>query len=183
MTRRPASPSATGAGRLETEILRWPEDAERREAARREGRPRLLLLTPGTPPPAPEAGEDWAWSPIDERDLASRLRRLSAPTPPPAALDVHVDADGVLRTAGRLLPLPTTEAALLRCLSERPVGVRHREDLARAAWGGTERAHRSLDSRILSLRRRIAPLGLAIAAVRGQGFVLVASTRPSGSDR
>jgi DNA-binding winged helix-turn-helix (wHTH) protein len=65
----------------------------------------------------------------------------------------------------------------MRCLGEPPIGVRRREDLALAAWGDARRVRRSLDSRILSLRRRIAPLGLSIATVRGEGFVLAYEER------
>lgn len=171
--RSPAPRPAPGTPAGPVEILRWPEDQARRDEARREGRPRLLLLEPGTAPPPPEEAEDWAWSPIDERDLSRRLRRLSGrpATPPPG--DVTVDADGVLRTAGRIVPLPAVEAALVRCLCAPPIGPRRREELAEAAWGGAPRARRSLDSRILALRRRIAPTGLVIATVRGEGFVLV----------
>lgn len=175
VTLRPAARPSGGGRGPEVEILRWPEDGERREDARRVGRPRLLLLEPGTAPPPPEALEDWAWSPIDERDLASRLRRLSVSSPIPPVPDVTVDADGVLRTAGRIVPLPPIEAALMRSLSESPGSVRRREELARAAWGGEVRVRRSLDSRVLSLRRRIAPVGLGIVTVRGEGFVLVPS--------
>lgn len=162
-----------GVGGLGAEILRWPEDGERRRELQLQGHPRLLLLAPDAQPPPPEAGEDWAWSPIDERDLATRLRRLARPGDPSDGLTLHVDVDGVLRTSGRILPLPPVEAALLRCLAERPGRARSRAELHGAAWGGAPRATRSLDSRILSTRRRIRPLRLGIVAVRGQGFVLV----------
>lgn len=154
------------------EILRWPEDHERRQELRRGARPRLLLLAPDTSPPPPEAGEDWVWTPVDERDLASRLRRLARPATASGRPFPMIDDDGVLRTPGRLLLVPPVEAALLRCLAEQPGRVRSREDLRRAAWGGAPRVERSLDSRVLSLRRRIRSHHLTIVAVRGQGFVL-----------
>lgn len=163
--------------RPDAEILRWPEDAERVDDLRRQGRPRLLLLAPGgVPPEVSDEREDWAWTPIDERDLSSRLRRLAARRPLRGERDLetlHVDGDGVLHVEGRVLPLPPVEAALLHCLVREPAGgLRSRSELAAAAWGEGERSRRSLDSRVLTLRRRLAPLGLAVHAVSGRGFVL-----------
>lgn len=170
MTPVPSRPPAA-AGRPEVEILLWPDDADRREEARRTGRPRLLLLDPGTTPPGPDAGEDWAWSPVTERDLASRLQRLAALSSPIGA--AQIDDEGVLRFAGRTVRLPSIEAALMRCLTEPPHRLRTRQDLLAAGWTDAARGRRSLDSRVLHLRRRIEPLGLSVASVRGRGFAVV----------
>lgn len=171
------TPSIRTFGPVEgVELLHWPDDAIRREELRRAGRPRLLLMAAEARPPTDvDADEDWAWLPIDERDLFVRLRRLVAARPTGVEADLDslvVDGDGVLRGAARLLPLPPIEAALVRTLLTSPLGPRSRDELAHAAWGEATRAGRSLDSRILTLRRRLAPLGLAVTVVRGRGFVL-----------
>lgn len=179
------TPPSAGATRPEVELLRWPADADRREELRRAGRPRLLLLLADVPPPTDtDDHEDWAWLPVDERDLFARLRRLAAVSPPPGELDLAalaVDEDGVLRGAARLVPLPPVEAALLGVLLDPPVRIRSRQELSAAAWGRADRRRRSLDSRVLTLRRRIAPVGLAVHVVRGRGFLLGAMTSPEAA--
>src|SRR2546421_9466664 len=79
-------------------VVRWPAERERREHLRQLGRPRLLLLEDGEPPPEPvDCLEDWARAPLDEADMHARLlwlehrahvHDLSAPV---------LDGDGVLR--------------------------------------------------------------------------------------
>src|SRR3954466_11390447 len=62
---------------MEVVIVRWPAERERREQLRRGGRPRLLLLEDGAPPPDPDdCLEDWARAPIDEADLRARVAAL-----------------------------------------------------------------------------------------------------------
>jgi DNA-binding response OmpR family regulator len=160
---------------VDAEILQWPADAERREELRRAGIPRLLVLEAGEVPPVPDDDlEDWIWLPTDERDLFSRLRDLSSrgarPTLAPGA--IAVGDDGTAWIAGRLLPLPPAEAAILRRLADPPERLCTREELHEAAWGDVPHQRRSLDSRVFVLRRRLAPHGLVILAVRGRGFVL-----------
>lgn len=161
-------------------ILRWPEDADLLAPLRAERRPRLLVLPVGaTPPGAADELEDWLWLPADERDLYARLARLEARARP-VTLDAVALVDDVLRTPQGDVALPPVEAALVGVLLAAPRGVRSRAALAEAAWGDPSRVGRSLDSRVLTLRRRLAPVGLAVAAVRGQGFVLVVSAPPDG---
>lgn len=172
------APASAGA-----EILRWPADAARREELRLEGRPRVLVLDPdGLPPTTTDEREDWTWTPVDERDLFSRLQRLAAlATPDDVDLDDLVVRDGKACLAGLAVPLPPLEARLLAVLVEPPRRVRSRAEVHEALWGGEPRVRRALDSRIFTLRRRLAPLGVTIVAVRRRGFALA---RPhEGPDR
>jgi two-component system OmpR family response regulator len=157
------------------QILAWPAETRRREELRADGVPRLLMLEAGTPPPPVEDDlEDWIWLPADEQNVFARLRHLAARQPHPG-LDrtaVQVFDDGLAWIAGRRLHLPPAEAAILRHLSDPPERLCTREELERVAWGGVPHQRRSLDSRIFVLRRRVAPHGLTINAVRGRGFVL-----------
>ena len=50
--------------------------------------------------------------------------------------------------------------------------VVRRDELLRFAWSGSAPPRNSLDVHVLRLRRRLAPLGLAIRTVRGHGYVL-----------
>lgn len=164
------TPPETGAA-----IVHWPDPSGILPVLRARRQPRLVLVPHGVaPPPAFDELEDWLWVPADERDLYSRLQRLEARVRS-LPVDLHaltLTADDVLTDGNRSLALPPVEAALVGCLLEPPQRVRSRADLRAAAWGDTPHTVRSLDSRILALRRRVAPLGLAVHSVRGQGFVL-----------
>lgn len=164
----------TAPARRDAEILAWPDQDARRRQLAEDGVPRLLLLERGTPPPTDlDRHEDWIWTPADERDVFARLRHLAvrAARSGLTSEDVTV-TDGLLRVGRHRLRLPPVEAAILQRLGSPPESLHTREELAEAAWAGDAHGRRSLDSRILVLRRRLEPLGLEIRAVRGRGFVL-----------
>ena len=171
----------SASGEPAAEILAWPAQDARRAQLAAEGVPRLLVLEAGTlPPEADDELEDWIWLPADERDVFSRLRHLAARRRR-AALDgqtIRVADDGEAWIAGHRLALPAAEAAILRLLAGPPERLCLRTDLERATWGEVPHRRRSLDSRIFVLRRRLAPHGLAIQAVRGRGFVLTRALPP-----
>lgn len=158
-------------------MLTWPAQEELRAELHERRVPRLLVLEAGTSPPmAQDDLEDWIWLPADERDVFARLRHLagrrrSGGLGPDT---VTVGADGTTWISGHRLRLPPAEATILRCLADPPEHLCRRSDLDRAVWDGAPHARRSLDSRIFVLRRRIAPYGLVVHAVRGRGFVLTA---------
>jgi Transcriptional regulatory protein, C terminal len=162
--------------RLDAEILTWPDQESRRQQLAVAGVPRLLLLERGHPPPSDlDRLEDWIWVPADERDVFARLRHLAVrSTRSRLVLGDLTVAGGLLRVGGHRLRLPPVEAAILDRLASPPESLHTRGELAEAAWGDDTHTRRSLDSRILVLRRRLAPLGLEIRAVRGRGFVLTA---------
>jgi hypothetical protein len=167
------------------ELLQWPADAERREQLRLEGQPRLLLVGPDVYPPALSELEDWIRLPADERDLYARLQRLSRNAAggfEPG--DVQVDEHGLVTWRGARVVLPDVEAAMMRVLAEAPERVVTRERLMQAAWPEGGRRGHSLDSRVFTLRRRLARIGLTLDTVRNHGFLLseAAMTDPSGSD-
>lgn len=160
-------------------ILHWPADAALRDDLAARGIPRLLVLDAGAvPPPAVDDREDWVWLPTDERDVFSRLRRLSGRSAPSPAAGLVVGDDGVLVVGGGAVVLPPAEAAILRELAATPGRLCPRDRLAEAAWGDVPHERRSLDSRVFVLRRRLAAHGVAIHAVRGRGFVLTLAGGP-----
>ncbi len=132
------------------------------------------MLDEGVAPPLVwDDLEDWARTTAGATELATRAGRLARRRPGPsmAALPV-LDADGVLTGAdGRHAVIPTVEARLLAALLLRRDSVVHRADLHRAGWPAGGVTGRALDGRITLLRRRIAPLGLAIHTVRGVGYM------------
>jgi DNA-binding response OmpR family regulator len=62
--------------------------------------------------------------------------------------------------------------------------VVRRDLLAQAGWPEGAPGRNALDVHVLRLRRRIAPVGLAIKTVRSRGYLLEAdgSVRANGSD-
>jgi DNA-binding winged helix-turn-helix (wHTH) protein len=184
MTVRTGAPGTLVARRPSphVEILRWPAHADRREDLLDAGRPCLWVLGPGELPPPVGPLEDWARVGDDERDVEARLRRLAGQAPATIALEpglVRVGDNGILRLGDRQVRVPPTEAALLDRLGQAPEEVVGRVELAEAAWGTDPHRPGSLDARIHTLRKRIAPLGLTIHAIRGHGFLLAAEPTQS----
>jgi hypothetical protein len=67
-------PSVCGA---DVEVLSWPQDAERLEALRAAGRPRLLLVpAAAVPPVVDDELEDWVRLPADADEVRLRRRRV-----------------------------------------------------------------------------------------------------------
>ena len=159
---------------MDVVLVRWPVEATRRDDLKREGRPRLLLLEDGVPPPAATADdvEDWIRVPAGEADLRARVdglrRRAEARIDPAPALD----DDGVLRLGDRWVSLPPVEARLTAALLDRYGAVVSRDALARAGWPSGAPGRNALDVHMLRLRRRLSPLALAIRTVRSRGYLL-----------
>lgn len=153
-------------------VVRWPAERGRVDALRLRGAPRLLLIEEGSPPTPVDELEDWIRVPAADVDLRARLhgleRRAAGIAPPVPQLD----ADGVLRTDGAWVSLPPVEARLTSALLERYGAVVSRDDLARAGWPTGAPGRNALDVHMVRLRRRLAPVALAIRTVRSRGYLL-----------
>jgi hypothetical protein len=154
-------------------LVRWPAEQARCQELRHQGRPRLLLVEDGAPPPSSADDlEDWIRVPVGEVDLRARVdglrRRLEARVDPAPALD----EDGVLRLGDRWVSLPPVEARLTSALLARYGAVVSREALGRAGWPEGAPGRNALDVHMLRLRRRLSPLSLAIRTVRSRGYLL-----------
>ena len=158
---------------MDVVLVRWPDDADRREVLSTAGVPRLLLVREGVDPPSTvDCLEDWIRVPADERDVRFRAdsltRRRTSHTPDRPDLDEH----GVLRFRGRWVPLPPVEARLTAALLDRLGAVVSREALSRAGWPAGAGGRNALDVHVLRLRRRLDGVGLAIRTVRARGYLL-----------
>jgi DNA-binding winged helix-turn-helix (wHTH) protein len=154
-------------------LVRWPLERERRERLQLEGRARLLLVDATEPPPAiSDCLEDWIRVPADEADIGARVETLSARVLEHSRRVPELDVDGVLRFEGGWVGLPPVEARLMESLIARFGAVVSREQLARNGWPDGAPGRNALDVHVLRLRRRIAPLGLAIKTVRSRGYLL-----------
>lgn len=153
-------------------LLRWPLEHDRRNELHRAGQPLLLLVEDGTAPPvAASELEDWIRVPAEEGDLQARVEGLRARASR-GAMAPELDLDGVLRLDGRWVALPPVEARLTGALLGRFGAVVSRDSLAKAGWPDGAPGRNALDVHMLRLRRRVAPLALAIRTVRSRGYLL-----------
>jgi DNA-binding response OmpR family regulator len=157
---------------MDVAVLRWPLERERVDELRRAGRPRLLLVEDGGPPPAAaDHLEDWIRVPAPEHDVEARVAQLRRRAAPPTAPPL-LDDNEVLWRGDRWVALPPVEARLIRVLLERGSAVISRDAMMRAGWPESQPNRNVLDVHVVRLRRRLEPLGLAIHTVRSRGFLL-----------
>lgn len=153
--------------------LRWPADAARRAELAEAGRARLLVVAEGEEPPVTaDPLEDWVRPSADAVEVyvrRDRLRRRAAARAP-----ASIDDDGLLHRGDRWVALPPGELAALTALISEAGSMVARADLAAALGMDAEvdERTRTLDNVVRRVRRRIAPLGMAVCAVRGSGFLL-----------
>lgn len=157
---------------MKVSLVRWPAETDRREALRIAGEPRLLLVEQGAPPLPADHREDWIRLPADDVDLRVRVETLRRRLGAEAVGPPHLDDDGVLRLGDRWVALPPVEARLAAILVDRFGAVVSRDSLSRVGWPGGSSSRNALDVHVLRLRRRLAPLGLAIRTVRSRGYLL-----------
>ena len=175
-------------------MLNWPHEDARRDGLRRAGRARLLLVDDGHEPPrTSDCLEDWIRGNAPDSELRARMEglalRLHAHSagaggegsggPPSGQGAPCIDADGVLRYGGGWAALPPLEARITEALVERFGAVAGREALLRAGWARDTPSRNALDVHVLRLRRRLAPLGLAIRTIRSRGYLM----EPGGPSR
>jgi DNA-binding winged helix-turn-helix (wHTH) protein len=84
-----------------------------------------------------------------------------------------IDEYDLLRRGHDWVALSASEAAVVTLLLERYARVVPRDRLEAAVWPATGNPPRSLLNQLMiRVRRRIEPLGLEVATVRGRGYLL-----------
>ena len=160
---------------MDVVLVRWPTDAQRRDHLVEQRVVRLLLVENGSDPPGPaDCLEDWIRVPAPEVDVRCRIEGLLVRAGDHVQSAPDLDAYGVLRFAQSWVPLPPVEARLTRALLDRYGAVVSRDALARAGWPDGAPGRNALDVHMLRLRRRLAPIKLAIRTVRSRGYLLEA---------
>lgn len=157
---------------MEVALVHWPAEEDRREELRHARQPRLLLVETGAPPIPSDELEDWIRLPADDVDLRVRVESLRRRAEAISDVVPVLDDDGVLRLGDHWVSLPPVEARLTGALLERFGAVVSRDTLVRAGWPGGSPGRNALDVHVLRLRRRLAPLRLAIRTVRSRGYLL-----------
>jgi hypothetical protein len=150
-------------------VVHWPEDSARAVELARVGTPRLFLVAAEAEPP--EMSDDlcaWVRLPAHERDVQARIVELR--TRASVARPILGD-HGLLWRGAQWVPLSPIEARLTAAFIARPGRVLSRARLEKTGWPEGSPNDRSIDARIKALRRRVAPIGMRIHTVRGQGYI------------
>ncbi|MEX2971732.1 helix-turn-helix domain-containing protein [Streptomyces sp. C184] len=119
--------------------------------------------------------EDWVRAPISRLDLTARVtalkhRAYGRETP-------ALDAAGTLIFGTQSVTISSTHADIMELLVTRFGEVVHRSELMERLVRRTPYPTRNaLDLHIMRLRRRLAPVGLAIRTAWGRGYLLETST-------
>jgi len=160
-------------------VVRWPSESERRARLAEAHLPRLLLIDDDVPPPdAVDCLEDWIRLPAPETDVRARMEALLRRSKVHLRAVPEIDGHGVLRFGSGWVSLPPVEARLADALVVRFGAVVGRDSLRRSVWPGSTPGRNVLDVHVLRLRRRLAPLGLAIRTVRSRGYMLERADPP-----
>jgi hypothetical protein len=157
-------------------LVRWPLEEARRSELSAAGAPRLLLLEDGAEPPeGPDCLEDWVRVPAAEADVRARVAAVARRAELHHTAAPELDEHGMLRFGDDWVSLPPVEARITAALVSRLGTVVRREELAQAGWPEGAPGRNALDVHVLRIRRRLAPLGLAIRTVRSRGYLLEAA--------
>ena len=129
------------------------------------------------PPASDDCLEDWLRAPVDDTELRVRTANLERRSILHERSEPVLDDDSVLRHRESWVALPPVEARLMAAMLDRLGAVVSRDALSRAGWPDGAPGRNALDVHVLRLRRRVAPLGLAIRTVRSRGYVLESEAR------
>jgi hypothetical protein len=165
-------------------FLRWPTEPQ--QCSRMAGGhiPRLVLVDSRFPPPEPlDCLEGWICLPALECDVQPRMDGLLARSRAHLRLALEIGAHAILRFGSGWVSLPPVEAGLAGVLVVRFGAVAGRDTRRGSAWPGKTPTDNALDARVFRLRRRFAPLGLAIRTVRSEGHMLECADPPDGHGR
>ena len=164
------------------ELVHWPIEAPKLERLRAEGRPRLLVIGPDTPPPRiVDPLEDWARQPAPVADIEARVEALGRRSRDLADALPRIDGHGVVTHCGQSAALGPIAAALACVLIERFGLVVTREELVAAAWPTGLDNRNSFDVALRRVRKQIRPLGLDVLTVRSRGYRLSETRQEPGT--
>jgi Transcriptional regulatory protein, C terminal len=158
-------------------VVNWPEHAARASDLERTRTPRLFLVAADADPPD-ATGELCAWIrlPAPERDIQAKIVDLRSR----ASVGRPILGDhGLLWRGTRWVALSPIEARLTAAFVARPGRVLSRARLEKTGWPDGRPSERSVDARIKALRRRVAPVGMRIHTVRGQGYIAEIQPMPA----
>jgi hypothetical protein len=167
------TPDAPTDGRPPVELLRWPEQDDRRRLLATLGRPRLLLLAPDAPPPTLlDDLELWIPDGSDPNLIATAVTALQQKVLIDDSAPV-LDDDGLLWFQGRWVAIPDAQLPVVDLLVRNYKRLVHNDDLRhayqRAGGSGTYASLRALIGRV---NQRLTELGLDLQVIRRRGVLL-----------
>jgi hypothetical protein len=170
---------AAADDRAPVELLRWPEQDDRRRLLATLGRPRLLLLSPDAPPPTlVDDLELWIPDGSDPNLIATGITALQQKILTEDDEPV-LDDDGLLWFRGNWVAVPDGQLPVIELLVRNYRRLVRNDDLLhayqRAGGSGTTASLRALVGRV---GQRLAGVGLDLQVVRRRGVLLGA--RPPG---
>lgn len=156
---------------MPVELIEGADQAGLRRALANAGVPRILLIAPGSAPPA-GLGVDEGWVPTDATDdeveqcARNVLVRLAASN------CVESVDERVWSYAGRSFRLTRLQARLFAELANHRSTIVTHERLMAVGWAGQPVNQMSLDSAMQRLRDQLVGTGLYVRSRRAIGFVL-----------
>lgn len=164
-------------------VVQWPAEKSSVDALVAAGTPFVALVADGAEPPlGTDCLHDWMWASGDEVELRYRLRQVALRAGRHRIGPPRLDEHGILSFGMRSVGLPAREAQVAGVLLRRFGDVVTKDEVIAAVSPSGLRRPTLLATHVSRLRRRIAPLGLEVAAAAGAGYVLRVSDRAGGND-
>ena len=164
-------------------VVQWPAEKRSVDEMITAGTPCVALVEAGAEPPlATDCLHDWMWASGGEVELRYRLRQVALRAGRHRAGAPRLDEHGILSFAMRSVGLPAREAQVAGVLLQRFGEVVTKEEVIAAVSPSGLRRPTLLATHVSRLRRRIAPLGLEVAAAASTGYVLRVSDHAGAND-
>jgi hypothetical protein len=169
--------------RSDIPLIVWPGGRAERELCRAEGRPCILVIGPGEPPPPDwDELEDWVRAPVNPVEVATRqstLRHRHRELTHGISLEA-----GLLRRDEAWTTVSPLQEAVLRPLLT-PIGAIVGRRALRAAHerAGGLPSERAFDQLMTRLQTNVRRVGIRVRRVRGGRFLLEVLEVPSSPAR
>lgn len=168
-----ASPQRDDTTMASVVMLRWPEEADRRQRLQLDGAPRLLVVGPEAEAPVLQDDlEDWLRDPPNPTDLIARLSVLADRAERARQLP-RLDGDGLLWSGRGWVVIPDTQLCVVELLLAHPNEVVTTAMITATYVRNGSSGHRSSVRTMLNrVVGRFASVGLQLHLVRGKGALL-----------
>jgi DNA-binding response OmpR family regulator len=166
------------------QLVSWPSERDRRAELATGDVPVLLLVEPDEPPPRCAEHEDWLREPATLSDLQARLATMHDRRRCGSQLAFD---DGLLVHRGAWVSVPEGQVPIVELLLARYGSVVDKVAVTEAARrGGASVEPEAVKTTMLRLARRLKPIGVRVAVIRGRGYLMETDSRcpvhhPSGA--